>query len=225
MVGAMASDLNLRCQCGKVRGTARGISPRSAFRIVCYCDDCQAFARFLERPRTMNDAGGTEIVQVPPSHVVLADGLDQLRCVRLSEKGLHRFYAACCRTGIANTISPKLPFVGLLHSFIELEGASDAETAALRTKLEEAAGASLGIHGRFAIGAPPPGTHPKAPLSFFVGIVTKLALALIKGKNSPNAFYGADRQPRCGLQTLTHAERAALVGSSPTSSASVTASA
>jgi hypothetical protein len=32
-----------------VRGVAREVSPSSGFRLLCYCKDCQGFARFLER--------------------------------------------------------------------------------------------------------------------------------------------------------------------------------
>jgi hypothetical protein len=40
-----------------------------------------------------------------------------LACIRLRPKGLLRWYARCCRTPIGNTLAtPKLSFVGLLHS-------------------------------------------------------------------------------------------------------------
>jgi hypothetical protein len=43
----LSLDVPLRCRCGHVRGTAREVSPSTGFRFVCYCTDCQAFARFL----------------------------------------------------------------------------------------------------------------------------------------------------------------------------------
>ena len=60
------SDLALRCRCGHVRGIARDVSPANGFRFVCYCKDCQAFARFLERADVLDPAGGTDIFQMPP---------------------------------------------------------------------------------------------------------------------------------------------------------------
>ncbi len=45
-------DIPLRCLCGRMRGVARAVSPSAGFRFVCYCKDCQAFARFLEQPST-----------------------------------------------------------------------------------------------------------------------------------------------------------------------------
>lgn len=39
-------DLQLRCQCGKVQGVLHNVT-KSTERYVCYCDDCQAYARKL----------------------------------------------------------------------------------------------------------------------------------------------------------------------------------
>ena len=64
-------DLPLRCRCGRVRGVASDVSPSTGFRFVCYCKDCQAFARFLERADVLDSAGGTDIFQMPPGRVKL----------------------------------------------------------------------------------------------------------------------------------------------------------
>ena len=56
-------DLPLRCKCGHVRGVAVDVSPSTGFRFVCYCGDCQAFARFLRRTDVLDAAGGTDIFQ------------------------------------------------------------------------------------------------------------------------------------------------------------------
>jgi hypothetical protein len=42
-----AKDVQLRCKCGHVRGIAQEVARYAGFRFVCYCEDCQAFARFL----------------------------------------------------------------------------------------------------------------------------------------------------------------------------------
>src|SRR5215510_12810025 len=97
-----ALDLPLRCRCGHLRGTARDISPATSFPFVCYCRDCQVFARFLGRADVLNPAGGTDIVQMPAARVRLTEGTDAMRCLRLSNKVL-RWYTECCRTPIGNT--------------------------------------------------------------------------------------------------------------------------
>jgi hypothetical protein len=115
-------DIPMRCRCGHVRGVARAVSPSAGFRFVCYCKDCQAFARFLERPDILDAGGGTDIFQLPPGQVTFTAGLDALRCVRLSGKVL-RWFAECCRTPIANTAAdPRFPVVALIHSIMELRG-------------------------------------------------------------------------------------------------------
>jgi hypothetical protein len=81
-------DLPLRCRCGHVRGVARRVSPSTGLCFVCYCEDCQAFARFLDRADVLDAAGGTEIFHMPPSRVMLTQGVDALRCLRRSDKVL-----------------------------------------------------------------------------------------------------------------------------------------
>jgi hypothetical protein len=101
-----------------MQGIAIGVSPRSGFRFVCYCKDCQAFARFLDRADVLDLAGGTDIFQMPPGHMRLTAGKDALGCLRLSNKVL-RWYADCCRTPIANTATgPRFPIVAVIHSFM-----------------------------------------------------------------------------------------------------------
>ena len=107
----------LQCQCGTLRGYVS--PPDMANRAVCYCKDCQAFARFLERTddSVLNDLGGTEIVATLPRHVHFTQGLEALVCMSLSEKGLLRWYTSCCNTPIGNTPRDfKTSYVGLIHS-------------------------------------------------------------------------------------------------------------
>lgn len=109
-------DHPLQCQCGAVKGLVR--DPHSANHAICYCKDCQAFAHFLGRPQEiLDERGGSEILQVAPKSVAFTQGMERIACIRLTEKGLVRWYASCCKTPIGNTlITPKLPFIGLLHS-------------------------------------------------------------------------------------------------------------
>ena len=113
--------LPLRCRCGHVRGVARAVSPSAGFRFICYCQDCQAFARFLERPDVLAAAGGTDIFQMPPARMKLTAGTDALRCLSLSRK-VFRWYTDCCRTPVVNTAAgPRFPVVAVIHSFMDRE--------------------------------------------------------------------------------------------------------
>jgi len=109
----------LRCTCGALTGAVE--HERLANHSICYCWDCQAFARFLGRDAELLDArGGCENIQVLPKDVKLRGGTQHLACVRLSQNGLLRWYAACCNTPIGNTpATSKLPFVGLAGACLE----------------------------------------------------------------------------------------------------------
>jgi Family of unknown function (DUF6151) len=100
-----------------VRGIASAVSPSTGCRVLCYCKDCEAFARFLERADVLDAAGGTDIFQMPPGRVNLTAGTDAVRCLRLSNRGVYRWYTDCCRTPIGNTAGPRVPLIGVIHLF------------------------------------------------------------------------------------------------------------
>jgi hypothetical protein len=128
-----AADLELRCSCGALRGVVRGLSASTGNRVVCYCADCQSFAHFLGRAGEILDAhGGTDVVQTSPARVAFTQGREKLACMRLTPKGLHRWYADCCKTPIGNTLgSAGMPFVGLICACLGTGGAGPARDAAL----------------------------------------------------------------------------------------------
>ncbi len=109
----------LQCRCGTLKGYVT--QPGSVNRAVCYCRDCQAFAHFLGRADEILDAkGGTDVVQTTPARLTLTQGREMLACMRLTEKGLVRWYAKCCNTPLGNTLGNfKVSFVGLIHSCLE----------------------------------------------------------------------------------------------------------
>jgi hypothetical protein len=106
----------LQCRCGTIKGYV--VRPGMANRAICYCRDCQAFARFLERADTVLDGNrGTAIVATLPKQVHFSQGLESLACMSLSDHGMFRWYASCCRTPIGNTPRDfKTPYVGLIES-------------------------------------------------------------------------------------------------------------
>jgi hypothetical protein len=199
----MATRLGLRCTCGKVRGTAE-VSPDSGNRLVCYCDDCQAFARFLARDDVMDPAGGTDIFQMAPAALRITEGAELLRCVRLSDKGLYRWYTECCRTPIGNMVGARFPFIGVIHAFMDDEGGSRS--------LDDALGKPLGfILGKFAIGGLPPHAHPKMPLPLLARCIRLVLGWWITGQGSPSPFFDAKtRAPRVAPRVLGVPERQAL---------------
>jgi hypothetical protein len=109
----------LQCTCGTLKGYVS--HPKRVNRVVCYCKDCQAFAHFLGRADEILDAkGGTDVIQTVPANVTFTEGQQVLACMRLSPKGLLRWYAGCCNTPIGNTLADfRISFVGLIHTCLE----------------------------------------------------------------------------------------------------------
>jgi hypothetical protein len=141
-------DLPLRCRCGHVRGVASKVSPSSGFRFLCYCKDCQAFARFLERADVLDVAGGTDIFQMPPARVKLTAGTDALRCLRFSSN-VFRWYTDCCRTPIGNTAAdPRFPVIALIHSFMDHQADGRSRDAVLGPPFAESMNAPPLGHSR-----------------------------------------------------------------------------
>jgi Family of unknown function (DUF6151) len=119
----MSSIHKIRCSCGQFRAVLRASSPSN--RCVCYCIDCQAFARHLKTRDVLDAQGGTDIIQVPSSNVMFTQGAENLACLRLTETGMLRWYSTCCQTPIGNTPANwKLSFVGLIHTCLSSENQS-----------------------------------------------------------------------------------------------------
>jgi hypothetical protein len=172
-------DLPLCCRCGHLRGVARDISPSTGFRFVCYCTDCQAFARFLDRPDVLDAAGGTDIFQMAAGRVKLTVGTDAVRCLSFSGTVL-RWYADCCRTPIANTAAtPRFPVVALIHSFVsgEADGRSLLGPALCR------------IYQRSATGPLPANAPPRPSLGVFAHRAVKVIGWWVRGLGRPNPFF------------------------------------
>ncbi len=199
----MSSTLPLRCRCGAVRGVMTGVSPATGTHVVCYCNDCQAFARFLGQDGVVDAWGGTDIFQVSPSQIRVTEGADHLACVRLSEKGLFRWYAGCCQTPIGNMLGPALPFIGVVRAFRDPSAGAGADAAL---------GPPRGhIWGQFAVGGCPAHAHPKAPLGLTLRMLRPMLGWWIGGKGQPQPFFdGVTGAPRVAPKVLTSAERAAL---------------
>lgn len=114
------NNLNLQCKCGAVQGVVENVTPKSGNRCICFCKDCQAFPTELGVANSVLDEhGGTELFQAPLSHVKITQGSEHLRCLRLTKKGLYRWYTDCCNTAVGNTVSTKIPFFGIVHSFMK----------------------------------------------------------------------------------------------------------
>lgn len=189
-------DAELRCRCGQVQGRVSDASARTVNRVVCYCDDCQAFAHRLGRADLLDAHGGSDIIQVAPASLRFDRGAERIVGLRLTPKGLYRWYASCCNTPLGNTVGPALPFVGIVAQAFERSG-----------DLGEPVGAIL---GKYAVGAAPPGSTRLSPR--LLGRVIRLLLGWkLGGKTWPHPFFDrATRAPLRPLTVLSPSERDAL---------------
>lgn len=199
----MPTQLALSCKCGQVRGLAFDLDPSRLNHVVCHCDDCQAYAVFLQRSDLVDAHGGSEIFQMVPDQLKLTDGLHQLRCMRLSPKGLLRWYAGCCNTPIGNTVpSPKVPFVGVLTAFIDASAAGHKDRALGPVILRG--------FGKFARGGMPPGGHKKAPPSYLLRSLRLIGGAWLKGRRAPTPFFDGTGKPVREPHVISREERQRL---------------
>ena len=197
-----AEDIPLRCRCGHVCGVARDVAPSAGFRFVCYCQDCQAFARFLGRPDVLDAAGGTDIFHMAAGRVKLTAGTDAVRGLRFSSK-VYRWYADCCRTPIANAAGPRFPVVALIHSFMSL--GPRPRDAVLGPPL-------CRIFERSAIGPLPPNAPGPPSLGLFARRASKLLRWWWRGLGRPHPFFDADTNaPLAVPHVFTPGERATLL--------------
>jgi hypothetical protein len=168
-------------------------SPRTVNRVVCYCDDCQAFVHQLGRADLLNTQGGSDIVQVAPASLTFVKGQERIAGVRLTPKGLFRYHTTCCNTPVGNTLSPAIPFVGIVAQAFGTD----------RQRTDQVFGAPGGeIFGKCAIGQPPAGSSPGLNLPLLLRAIAKvlgwrtdgpgLAASLLQAKLA-RADFSADR--------------------------------
>lgn len=185
-----SDPLSFSCACGKLRGRIAAEAVKAATPLVCHCADCRAAELYHNQP----DPDGVPLVQTSPEAISFTQGAEHLRVMRLSSKGILRWYAGCCGTPIANTLArPKLPFVGMKRDLFQ-----DPDMfGKIRVK------AFLPVPGK------PPRT--KGAFTMVMGIFRRMGSALISGRWRETPFFdietGAPIQPP---KILTKEERSAL---------------
>jgi hypothetical protein len=186
----------LRCRCGKAQGR---VEPASKFNmhVVCYCNDCRAFIHSIGRAEILDEFGGSELFVSTPSQLKLTAGFENLRCLRLSERGMLRWYWSCCNTPLANTLTTTgVPFVSIHRAFIDL-----SDTNVL--------GPTRRVQARFAVGPRPPKSESSQSPATIVKIMTFLLIARLRGAHKPNPLF-ADGMPAVTPRVLSESERNAL---------------
>lgn len=198
----MKTDAPIKCTCGKVEGIARSLSRASTNHVVCSCKGCQSYAHYLGRTDDMlDDAGGSNIVQMDPSKFEITKGMEHVVCMRVTPDGPLRWYTSCCKTPLGNTF-PRggLPFIGFLPICLGIKGASD--------DLVKLVGKSRGHVNR-------PGKTPfldqVGNFLMIVGLFCKIMFWRLRGGPSFKPFFDADTmRPMVKPIKISDEERAAL---------------
>ena len=194
----MSETMGIQCQCGTVKGVISDKALQRHNHLICYCKDCQAFARYVAKEDTMNNKGGTEIVQVSCADVSITEGIDSIACIRLNEGTLVRWYAKCCNTPLANAPGPGLPFIGLIHTCLQPV-----------TQINNKFGPISLV--AFANGAAS-NEKPKS-IGMPMGMIRFVILALgakFRGDGKRHPLFNANGEPIVTPKVLSDAERAPL---------------
>jgi hypothetical protein len=187
-----------RCACGAVTGVLA--EPARARRMICYCRDCQDYARWLGREDDLLDArGASEVVAALPRHVRFDTGVERLACVRMTPAGPLRWYAACCNTPVATTApEAATPLITLWRPALGGAAAMDTAFGPPRT----------GVFVEGARGGPPPRRFGVA--GFLLWLVGARLSARLAGEIGKSPLFTAAGRPIAEPRTLTDAEHAAL---------------
>jgi hypothetical protein len=198
----VSTNIPLKCRCGALQGSIQNIQPAGNNRAVCYCDDCQAYAHYLGRAKdVLNEHGGTDVFPAAPSRILITNGAENLKCIRLTGKGMIRWYASCCKTPIANCPPiAKIPFAGVVHSILDIAGNRDVLLGPVRA----------GLYGKFAIGGLPKGASRLGPLPLMLRTLAFMLKGLATGAHQPSPFFDRSGKPTAEPYVLTASERESL---------------
>lgn len=189
----MAHDaFTWRCDCGTVTAS---IAAGASSRAVCYCKDCQAFARTLGKESILTASGGTDLIQTLPEQVTITSGIDHVACLRLKESGgIYRWYAGCCDTPMLNTGgTPKIPLASFLMSGVDPVSATGPIIAHVNTE---------GATG-------PVPNEGGGMFSLILSFAMRGIPARISGRWRQNPFFGDDGRAIVTPRRLTPEEREA----------------
>jgi hypothetical protein len=125
-----------------------------------------------------------------------------LACIRLTEKGLLRWYARCCNTPVGNTLADlKMSFVGLVHSCLDNAGESLDESfgpVRMRVNTKSAKGE---VH-----------SSSLAATAGFMRVLGMLLHARLNGSYKRTAFFSpVTGAPVATPKVLSRAEREKLM--------------
>lgn len=198
----MATDAEIKCTCGAVRGKAHNLSAGTTNHVICSCKGCQSYAHFLGRAEDMLDEnGGSNIFQMNPENFEITEGLEHVACMRITPDGPLRWYASCCNTPLGNSF-PRggVPFLGVLPICLGLRGASEDVVKLVGP-----------VRGHVNPPAPPSFSERVGNALMLLRFAAKLLVWRIFGGRSHKPFFDADTmRPIHKPLVISDEERACL---------------
>jgi hypothetical protein len=189
--------MEIQCQCGQFRAELKSFPKDTPGRLKCYCDDCQSYLHFIKRADLLDEHGGTEIIPAYPSDIRFIAGQETLACVRLSPRGMYRYYTSCCNTPVAN-LDPQRPWAGIHRRMYTAKDPQALDRAFPSVKAS--------IMGKFAKGKPPAGTPNTFDFTGMRAVFPFLIKGKLFGKAKPSPFF-ENGSPVGELKVLTKLER------------------
>jgi hypothetical protein len=155
----------------------------------------------LGRTDLLDPHGGTDIVQFPPASLAFQHGQMRIVGVRLTPKGLYRWYAGCCHTPLGNMVGPSIPFVGVVTEAFQVHGQAPNEVFGRPLRA---------IMGEFAVGEPPLGSRGIGA-ALMVRSIAKVLGWRLTGRAWPRPFLDRlTRKPIFPVTALSTDQREAL---------------
>ncbi|WP_298847416.1 DUF6151 family protein [uncultured Ruegeria sp.] len=111
--GPAHGGLAFSCTCGQLTGHISDRGVRLGTHVECFCHDCRAAQLYFGQPDPA--PGPVDIFQMAPDEIEIDSGEQFLSAMKLSPKGMLRWYASCCNAPLATTPpKPNLPFAGFI---------------------------------------------------------------------------------------------------------------
>jgi len=184
--------MNFSCECGSVAGEILNSEELVGLRFICMCKDCQNYAQFLGKAdQVLDKNGGTEGVPVFPKLFTFTRGFENVRGNKLTpESGTFRWFSSCCNSPIANSLSSKAGYIGLITQRLSLADRESLGPVYVRA------------NGESGIPPLPLGTSQRFPLKWFFVIIRQICRMQLKGWKRPNPFFDDKDRSLAPLEIL-----------------------
>lgn len=184
--------MGFSCRCGALKGHVTADGLKTGSHVECYCPDCRAGELYFNQPDPA--PGPVDIFQLSPDSVVIDRGAEKLAAIRLSPKGMFRWYANCCDTPLCTTLkSAKTPFAGMNTARFDDPGRLGA------------------VVSKGFVPAPDGSRKHESAYRAAWPLIKRMAIARLSGRWKVTPFFDADTgAPVATPRVIDKSERAAL---------------